>query len=85
MSAGTMMKHARWGGAGCLRACGMNLVECGTLLWCMPPFLGPALCFEGCVVAEHARWGGVKCLWACDMRLVEHVMFPSNLGWFEDG
>ena len=36
--------------------------------------LGPALCFEGGVLAEHARWGGVKCLWACDMSLVEHRM-----------
>ena len=40
MAAGTMMKHARWGGAGCLRACGMNLVECGTLLWYA---VGPSL------------------------------------------
>src|SRR5215510_11277647 len=69
---GAAAERARWGGAGCLRACGVSLVGRGTLLCCLLA-LGPNPDNSrtvGGATTDGARWGGAGCLGACGVNLV---------------
>ena len=69
---GAAAERARWGGAGCLRACGVSLVGRGTLLCCLLA-LGPNPDNSrtvGGATTDRARWGGAGCLGACGVNLV---------------